>query len=206
MLLLVFNRTIFFMKQLISGITLTMALFTFLSCSSPAYVEKDSSVNLSNYKTFMWVDTRASENDGSARSIAFADLSIHNAVNAELSQWGWQEVADNPDVLVGYDVLVERGVDIQSQPVYSQPFSRYYFNPYSRRWSTIYYPSQFLGYQEYQVPVKEATVSISMMDAKSDKKIWQGWTTERLGGAGISDLDVKKSVRNIFKQSGNTAP
>ncbi len=183
-----------------------MALFTVFSCSSPAYVEKDNSVNLSNYHTYMWVDTRAAENDPSTRSIAFADLSIHNAVSGELNQWGWKEVSDNPDVLVGYDVLVDRGVDTQTQPVYSQPFSRYYFNPYSRRWSTIYYPSQFLGYQEYQVPVREATITISMMDAKSDKKIWQGWTTERLGSAGISNLDVKKSVRNIFKESGNTAP
>ena len=30
------------------------------SCSSPAYVEKDSSTNLSNYKTYMWVDVKAS--------------------------------------------------------------------------------------------------------------------------------------------------
>ena len=72
-------------------------------------------------------------------------------------------------------------------------------------WSSIYYPSQFLGYQQYQVPVREATVTITMMDADTDKRIWQGWTTERLSG-GLSDLDVKKSVRNIFKESGNAAP
>jgi len=109
---------------------------------------------------------------------------------------------------VSYDVLVERNVETQSDPVYSQPYSRLYYNRYSRRWSTIYYPSQFLGYQQYQVPVKEATVSITMMDADTDtdKKIWQGWTTERLGGSGINDLNVKKSIRNIFKEAGNTAP
>jgi len=44
-----------------------------------------------------------------------------------------------------------------------------------------------------------------MMDADTDKRIWQGWTTERLSG-GLSDLDVKKSVRNIFKESDNAAP
>jgi hypothetical protein len=62
-----------------------------------------------------------------------------------------------------------------------------------------------MGYQQYQVPVREATITISMMDIDSDKKIWQGWTRERLSG-GLSDLDVKKSVRNIFKESGNAAP
>ena len=62
-----------------------------------------------------------------------------------------------------------------------------------------------MGYQQYQVPVREATITISMMHVDSDKKIWQGWTIERLSG-GLSDLDVKKSVRNIFKESGNAAP
>ena len=60
-------------------------------------------------------------------------------------------------------------------------------------------------YQQYQVPVREATVTITMMGADTDKKMWQGWTTERMSG-GLSGLDVKKSVRNIFKESGNAAP
>jgi hypothetical protein len=156
----------------------------------------------------MWVDIKANENDASSRATAFADLSVHNAVNEELQHWGWREVSENenPDVLVSYDVLVERNIETQSDPVYSQSYSRLYYNRFTRRWSTIYYPSQFLGYQQYQVPVKEATVTITMMDADSDKKIWQGWTTERLNGSGITDLNVKKSVRNIFKGSVNTAP
>ncbi|HEX6845634.1 MAG TPA: DUF4136 domain-containing protein [Chitinophagaceae bacterium] len=189
----------------IKGVVAGVAALLIYSCSTPAYVEKDTSVDLSNYKTYMWVDVKSGENDASTRATAFADLSVHNAVNAELNNWGWQEVTDNPDVLISYDVLVERNVETQSDPVYSQPYSRYYYNRFTRRWSSIYYPSQFLGYQQYQVPVKEATVTITMMDADTDKKIWQGWTTERLSGA-LSDLDVKKSVRNIFKESAETAP
>lgn len=193
------------MKKIsIAGMLVTVAA-VFYGCSTPAYVEKDSNVDLTNYKTYMWIDLKESENDASSRATAFADVSVHNSVNAELNKWGWQEVTDNPDVLVSYDVLVERNVETQNDPVYSQPYSRLYYNPYTRRWSSIYYPSQFLGYQQYQVPVKEATITINMMDAETDKKIWQGWTTERLSG-GLSDLDVKKSVRNIFKESGNAAP
>ena len=193
------------MKKISIAGMLVSAAAVFYSCSTPAYVEQDSNVNLSNYKTYMWIDLKASENDASSRATAFADVSVHNSVNAELSKWGWQEVSDNPDVLVSYDVLVERNVETQSDPLYSQPYSRLYYNPYTRRWSSIYYPSQFLGYQQYQIPVKEATITINMMDTDTDKKIWQGWTTERLSG-GLSDLDVKKSIRNIFKESGNAAP
>jgi len=193
------------MKKLISGTLLINAVVLVQSCSTPAYVERDPVTNLSAYQTYMWVDVKGSEDDASARATSFADLSVRNAVNEELKRWGWSEAEDNPDVLISYDILVERNVETQSDPVYSQPYSRLYYNRYTRRWSTIYYPSQFLGYQQYQVPVKEATVTIMMMDAKNDKKIWQGWTTERLGGSGITELNVKKSVRNIFKEAGTAA-
>src|SRR5262245_33013127 len=139
------------MKKINIGGTLVGITALFYSCSTPAYVEKDSSVNLSNYKTYMWVDVKASENDASSRATSFADISVHNSVNAELNNWGWREVTDNPDILLSYDVLVESNVETQSDPLYSQPYSRFYYNRFTRRWSTIYYPSQFLGYQQYQV-------------------------------------------------------
>jgi hypothetical protein len=180
---------------------LTVTAAAFIGCSTPAYVEKDNATDLSSYKTYMWVDTRTNENDASARATAYADISIHNAANAELANWGWREVSDNPDVLVSYDVLVQRTTETRSEPVYSQPMTRYYYNNYRRRWGTIYYPSQFLGYQSYETPVREATFTITMVDANSDKKVWQGWTTERLSTSGITSDDATRSVRNIFKES-----
>ena len=189
----------------ITSVILAVATVTVYSCSTPAYAEKEPGSNLADYKTYMWVNIMAKENDASARVTAFADFSVHNAVNEELQRWGWKEINESPDVLVSYDILVEKNVETQTDPLYTQPYSRLYYNRFTKRYSTIYYPSYFLGYQQYQVPVKQATITITMMDADSDKKIWQGWTTERLGSSGITELNVKKSVRNIFKESGNSA-
>ena len=122
-----------------------------IGCSSPEYVQMDDTVNLNNCHTYIWVDTKANENDNSTRATAYADLSVKNAVNAELHKLGWREVSDNPDAFVSYDILVERSKEQRSEPVYSQPFTRMYYNPFARRWSTIYYPSQFIGYQNYEV-------------------------------------------------------
>lgn len=188
------------MKQARLITVMLIPFFLFTACSNPVYVQKDETANLSNYKTYMWVMTRKNEDDNSKRRTAYADISIHNAVNAELRQSGWREVSDNPDILLSYDVLVERSVQQQSEPVYSQPFSRVYYNPYRRRWGTIYYPSQFLGYDTYQQPVKEGTVTITMIDARTDKTIWQGWTTETLNYSRMTDDELAKSVRNIFRK------
>jgi hypothetical protein len=180
--------------------TAALAAFIAAGCSSPVYVQKDDAADLSGYKTYMWVDTRSSETDNSARTVAFADISMRNSVNAELSKKGWREVTSDPDVLVTYDILVERSVEQQSDPVYSRPFTRMYYNPYTRRWSTFYYPSQFLGYQNYEVPVKEGTITISFLDARTDKAVWQGWTTENMNYAQFTEDEIARSVRNIFKK------
>jgi len=168
-------------------------------CSSPVYVQTDESVNLAKYKTYMWVQTRSNQDDN--RNVtAFADQTIHEAVNAQLAKEGWTEVNQNPDALVSYDILVERSTQQQSDPVYTQPFSRVYYNPYARRWATVYYPSQFAGYDTYTVPVREATLTITMMDPNTDKSLWQAWTTENMQERKFTSSEIEKGVRKIFKK------
>ena len=185
--------------KLISLGILTVSLLA--GCSSPAYVQKDKSVNFNNYKSYMWVDTRANESDNTNRYVtAFADLSLKNAVNSELQKVGWREVTSNPDILLSYDLLVEKNVEQQSNPIYTHPYSRVYYNPFTRRWGSIYYPPQFLGYETVQVPVKEGTVTITMIDPKTDKVVWQGWTTEQLKKGKLTDGEIASSVKNIFRK------
>jgi len=172
--------------------------FLFQNCSAPVHVEKDDTVNFSDYHTYMWVTTRKSESDDSKGATDYADISIHNAVNSELSKTGWRETNTDPDILLSYDVLVERSTQQRSEPVYSQSFTRMYYNPYRRRWSTIYYPSQFLGYDVYNEPVKEGTITITIIDARTDRKVWQGWTTETLSNSRLTGDEISQSVRNIF--------
>lgn len=168
-------------------------------CASPVYVEKDESVNLAKYKTYMWVQTRADQDDN-RNATAFAETAIHNAVRDQLSREGWMEVRENPDALLSYDILVERSNQTQSQAVYTQPFTRVYYNPYLRRWGTVYYPSQFVGYDSYDVPVREGTITITMMDARTDKTIWQAWTTDEMQDRRFTTAEINKGVKNIFKK------
>ena len=166
------------------------------SCGTTAHIEKDESANLTKYRTYAWIDK---ENKDKLKN-DIAEQNLKTIVNEELQKNGFKAVKANPDLLLSYDLLVEKSVREQSEPVYSRPYSRVYFNPYTRRYGTLYYPSQFLGYDSYTTPVKEGTVSISLIDAKTDKTIWQGWTTEELAGNQFSSKEVQKNVRSIFKK------
>ena len=170
------------------------------SCGTSAHIEKDQNTDLRNYKTYTWVDKENSEK----MKNAIAAQNLKSTAIEELQKNGWREVNSNPDLLLSYDLLVEKGVREQNDPVYSRPYSRVYYNPYTRRYGTIYYPSQFLGYDDYTVPVKEGTVSISMVDAKTDKTVWQGWTTDELNSNHFTSKEVQRNVKIILKKLNTT--
>lgn len=172
-------------------------VFLLASCGTTAHIEKDDNTDFSRYKTFAWVD-----NDGnSKRSSDLTEQKMKDAVNKELEKTaGWREVKNRPDVLLSYDVLVERSVRQDNNPVYSNPTTRVFFNPRTRRYVNVYYPSQFLGYDRDQREVKEGTVTISMIDAKSDKTVWQGWTTDEVRNRNLTSKEIQNSVKSIFRK------
>ena len=184
----------FFSAAVLSGLLLT-------SCVSVAHVEKDATADFSSYKTYSWIETQESKDDSAKTEVSdITERKIREAVDAELSKTGWKQVKRNPDVLLSYDVLVERSIKDQSDAVYSRPYNRYFYNPYTRRWNAIYYPSQFLGYDNTQVAVREGTVTISVIDAKTDRTVWQGWTTDEVNSRNLTSKEIQNSVKSIFRK------
>ncbi|MEI6946901.1 DUF4136 domain-containing protein [Paraflavisolibacter sp. H34] len=177
-----------------------MSLVLLAGCASVAHVEKDETVNFSRIKTFSWIKTSDTKSDSGYRVSDLTERNIRKAVNAELEKAGWRETKNRPDVLVSYDLLVERSVRETADPVYSVPVSRYYFNPYWGRWSRVYYPSRFMGYESSSYAVREGTMTITLMDAQTEKTIWQGWTTDEVAGRNLTSKEVQGSIRSIFRK------
>ena len=183
---------------------LTVAVFSGLllaGCASVAHVEKDDTVNLNNYHTYAWVETKSDKNDSTSTHVSdLTERRIKEAVNKELAKAGWRQSKTKPDVLMTYDVLVEKTIKQDNRPVYSQPYTRYFYSPYSRRWVPVYYPSEFLGYDRDQQAVREGTVTISVIEAKSEKTVWQGWTTDEVNSRNLTSKEVQNAVKSIFKK------
>lgn len=181
-----------------TAIVAVLSIGLLAGCASSAHIEKDETVNFSRYKTFTWLH---GENGKLENQSDLIESKIRNAVTKEFEKIGWRESKNKPDVLLDYDVLVERSSQQQSEPVYSQPYSRLIYNPYTRRYATIYYPSQFLGYDSYEKVIREGTITVTMIDAKTDKTVWQGWTTAEVNSRNLTNKDIQKAVTNIFKKA-----
>src|SRR5438309_474449 len=179
----------------------SLAGFILAGCAGVAHVEKDQNVDLKSYHSYAWVETSSGKNDSVKTKVSdLTERNIHSAVDQELAKAGWKQVKHKPDVLMSYDVLVERSVKDRNTPMYSQPFTRYYYNPYMRRWGSIYYPSDFLGYDHDPVSVRQGTLTISMIDAQTEKTIWQGWTTNEVNSRNLTNKEIQNSIRSIFRK------
>ena len=186
------------LKWVVAGIA---SVFVLASCSSTAHIEKDDDADFSRYKTFAWIDKDGEGKEDLNKNNDLTEQKIRNAVNKELEKnSGWREVKSRPDVTLSYDVLVERSTKESTNPVYSNPYSRVVYNPYTRRYTTIYYPSRFQGYERDERMIKEGTVTISMIDTKTDKTVWQGWTTDEVNSKNLTTKEIQGSIRSIFKK------
>ncbi len=181
-----------------SWMFLPVLLLLIVSCEPAAHIEKDQSVDFSGYKTFEWVDKE--DYNGKNRN-NLTESNIRNAVNKELNKTGWSETKRRPDILLSYDLLVERSTVESTNPVYTQPTSRMVYSPYYRRFFLVNYPSQFAGYDRDVRSIKEGTITLTMIEAKSGKIVWQGWATDEISNRNLTSKEIDAVVRSIFKKA-----
>ena len=183
----------------VSAVAISVALLI-TGCAGSAHIEKDKSADFSKYKTYAWVEKPETKEVKKTEKNELAEANIRNSVNLQLQKIGWKEVNKNPDIMVNYELLVERTAKEQKDAVYSPSFTRSYYNRYTGRVNTYYYPGQFSGYDTYTTTVKEGTVTVTMIDNKTDRAVWQGWTTSELNSRKITGKEIDQSVKTIFKK------
>ena len=188
------------MKKNVPIITLAIAaVFVFTNCSTTSQVEVAKGINFHNYKTFGWVNDNGVKKSGRVDN-DIVDNNIKNSIGSELEKNGWEETDQQPDVLLDYNVMVEQGLRKETEPVYSYPYSGYYYNSWRRRIGYYYNPTFFSGYRSYNVPFKEGTLTVNMVDAKTNKLIWQGWAKGEVTNKTVSSKEAEVDVKSIFKK------
>jgi len=167
------------------------------SCSSTSHIEKADDVSFSRFRTFGWAPADSSVQHDRNDII---DANLKKAITEEMEKKGLRLSNKNPDVLLEYNVAVEKDTRQISSPVYSNPSIQPFYNPATRRISNFYIPSQMMGYNNYNVPVRNGILTINMYNARNYKLIWQGWTKNELSKGNITSSDVKQDVCSILKK------
>lgn len=186
------------------GVALSLLLiFLFCGCGTTAYVQKDDTIDFSKIKTYAWVENN--REDSSKPKPAYHDLTdrkIRQSLDRNLVANGWKQDKQHPDVWLVTDMTTQKENRNISNPVYSYPATRWYYNPYAGRFLPIYYPSRFLGYESSRETYLEGTLTLTVVDAASNKTIWQGWVSSDLNGKHLTDGEIDNHVKAIVRKLG----
>lgn len=167
------------------------------SCNVTSHTEKAAGVNFSNYKTFAWNTPADSKKDNRVDN-DILDNNIKNAVAQELEKKGWTETNDNPSVKLDYTLAIRHEIRRETEPVYSYPYVPFFYGRggiYS-----LWYPYSLMGVRSYNIPFKEGELAVNMIDAKTNKLIWQGWAVVETGSNHVTSKEVNAQVKSIFRK------
>ncbi len=151
-----------------------------------------ASENLAKARSFTWVSSGAASYVPGVGTTPFEDELVRKTVNNFLMNNGWEEVNLDPDVLVVYDLMVPDG-NIDEQ------VKKNYYNAFTRRYYPLHYPAGMRNINENDRTIKEAALFLSIVEAHSDKLLWQGWTSQRMTDGRIDESFINSSVEALFK-------
>ena len=170
---------------LLTGLALLLA-----ACAPRIYTEQDQDSQLAGYHRFAWLTPPASPVRDPILDSQILEARVHRAVTADLKARGYQEVAPDasPDFLVTYHTSSKQTLQ-STGPAFSFGF-------------VDAFPH---GYGAAAFPVgpdvetrDEGTLMLDVLDGRSKRLVWRGWTTELLTQDNYSDKSVQDAVKHIF--------
>ncbi len=167
----------------------------FDSCALNAHVQKDASVNFNQFKTFAW-----SPNHTLATNSRFDNdivkANVQKEVNTELASIGWVLNTEKPDVILDYNVSMQR-VPHQNYSPYGASLGG--MIPFGRR-GLIYVAPSYSYNRGYTTMEKEGTLNLSMFRASDNKLIWQATVEGDLNKSILSDKDIHRYTKAAVKK------
>jgi len=175
-------------------------LVAMASCAGQIYSDRDSAYPFTQIKTFAWypknpVDFKSSEFDNQ-----IIESNIKNIASAELKRRGLKVSIDSPDVILDYQIMIEQKVETVQTPVYNSPYNYGYNNPYRPSPVAINTAPYISGYTTQQIPYNEGTLTILMIERKSNRMIWRGWSESTVTDGQTYESEMHEDIIDIFKR------
>jgi len=162
------------------------------ACSQQIIVHTDfdPDYDLGTYKSFDWGEkVKIEEGRNPLHYNELNDKRIKKAVQEQLTRRGYKHIAESPDLILHYHIIVK-----DQSVVATEPFG-YSYGPYWNRMNTNVYS------------YKEGTLILDLMDRKTNNLIWRGWAVtdvnESYSPQEIEEI-IQKVVSKIFRKFPKT--
>jgi hypothetical protein len=180
-------------------------LLLFSGCATEQYYyDMDSSADFNAYKTFAWYAHQPETYKNPGFDNQILESNIKNYTSGELKRRGFKVDLDSPDVVFDYTLMIEKKNRQEQQPIYAHPYNYGYYNPYRPLQDPYSYPNYITGYQTVNIPYNEGTLIINMIDHRTNRLVWRGWSvatvTDEMTYESELHLDIMKIMQKFPRQ------
>ncbi|MDR3697426.1 DUF4136 domain-containing protein [Mucilaginibacter sp.] len=192
------------MNNLIKKCFLVLLVYTLVGCSSYQYYAVQSTgATFTKYHTFAWLPSTDTATTNGYSDIA--DEKIKEVATEKLENRGLLLKAGHPDLLVRYSIAINNKVKYYNNPVYI--YNGGYYSGIARYRNSRYYYFTYrqpfpvyVGSDIEQVPYKEGTLIIDLIDRKSRHVIWRGYGIGEIENPEKAIHDIPEVVQGIINK------
>jgi hypothetical protein len=183
------------MKNLVNRGFLSLIVLMVSGCSSYQYYSVQSNNTVfTKYRTFAWLPPTDTSKNGTYANIV--DGKLKYEITAKIESRGLVLKAVRPDLLVRYSIVINNKTRTYNNPAYVYRYRGNYPGAISYRSGRHFYYAYrapfpvYLGTEIEQIPYKEGTLIIDLIDRRIQHVIWRGY--------GIGEIDnPQKAINDI---------
>lgn len=183
--------------------TYILYLLLLVGCSRlPVQTEYvyNPSANFQVYRTFGWYKAEVPQPVAGGAGPQFSlllDQNMKEAIASELVKDGLNPVAENPDLLVAYDVAVNSQQLADDGYTFPSGFGYGYSYWYGYRFR--YSTEGVLNFRPVQ-NMPAGTVVVDVIDPDTNQLLWRGYSTTDLNPTAVDEERISYIIANIMSQ------
>ncbi|HET7651097.1 MAG TPA: DUF4136 domain-containing protein [Gammaproteobacteria bacterium] len=173
------------------GFGAILLLVALAGCAPRVMVEHDSSASFGAYQRFAWVSPPQTPVKDPILDSQILEGRVKQAVISELTARGYIEVAadQNPDFVVTYHTASKQQLESTGSS-----FSVGFIDAFPHGFGSVVVP---VGGSNVETR-EQGTLMLDVIDGKSKRLVWRGWTTGWVSQSNYSEQAVNQAVREIL--------
>jgi hypothetical protein len=179
-----------------------LAIIIVSSCTATIYSSKDPNIDFSKYKSFAWYAKVYPPTERADFNNELIESNIKNYGSSELKLRGLKVDVDSADVIFDFTVMIKHKEMQEQNPVYSHPYNYNAFNPTTQK--NYNSPARQMpyisSYATTNVPYDEGTLTIMMIDRRTNRLIWKGWAVGTVTDEQTYEAELQSDIHQMFKK------
>jgi hypothetical protein len=189
-----------------------VVIVLFNSCApTTIYSDYSKTTDFKSYTSFAWLPKNHDpQQEHTQFDNGIVETNIKNLASGELKSRGYVINTNEPDVLLDFHIDVANKVEHVSTPIYAHPYNYNNYNnynpnrPYNNNIysnnNSYYNTTTIVGYNTQNIPYEEGTLTILMIERKSNRLLWKGWSVGTVTDEQTFEYELPSDIRRLFKQ------